>query len=310
MSDTATRQSIATCTDTPPTMAPALNDRPAEELNFCRMYLARAVEAFPGSVPDLDLKEKLRKVQRTVLRIRAAKADNTPDLFLHESSGALWVDGLNSLAENARQASFNTGARVQVEPDPDTCSLQTALSEAGDELIRFRIAIEGNGSDPMLAETLTSHFYREPSRFPRSRPSAIAEIDEIITAIRHRPEGSPDWLDRFIPRLERAKRRLKLAYDGRQKPTVVRTWSDEVQIAALALELALNDFLGFAATTASSNRFTQFVRVIAPHQLRPTRSLEQGSSDIRDKEAEGAGSTMEEEELDAEVEDPEIGPED
>lgn len=272
--------------------------------------MERAQKDFRSIEPDVVVTEKLRMSQRARLRLKAAREnDGTPRLLRTSDGSVEWDKVLIALESHLRWTTFRENARIVVAVDPEVAPLETVLDEVGEEVERLRTAINRNGTEKLKAEALRSHVFAD-RRTPRSRPSALTEVEDIRAALVELPPDAPQWLKEFDERLARVQNRLELAYDGRNRPKTVKVWSAEVLLAVLALDIVLGDLLGWAGLTATLPRLKQFKRVITPPKPRTTtRNLAEASESTEENEEieENEDLTDEERELDAELEPVEIG---
>lgn len=176
-----------------------------------------------------------------------------------------WVDLFQAQLARSRRAVGAPGAQKTLPVESSTTALSAAFAVC--EAIRHRVlqACEGTRPKSKGAIERREAVFGKRSFYP-SKAAWENELRSLIATIRTPGPQQTQALLALMPRLEEALQTLEAAVPqlgGRPKKPVAR-WSDEVVIAQLALELAIDDFVQWSASCASDARNAAILRIAAP----------------------------------------------
>lgn len=249
-------------------VAPTLRDTlPPLLLVEAERLLRAGAAKYEGSDPHLDPEAILKTAAQLCRWIEKARdRDDTP-LLQHvphattaEPQEVLWLDLFATLIEHTKRTIAH-GVIWIPRPD-DVMLLSRAIDEALELVERVKIAIDSSG---VRAEEIAGLRDRiiGTRTISRSRAGMKLELGYLRVGIEESAEVPPA-LRVLVPALTTAKTHLTTAVEGKRLPAQVKQYSPEVHIAVLALVLAMDEFLSWAAGTATMSRLRTFRRIIAP----------------------------------------------
>lgn len=229
--------------------------------------LHSGAKMFYGIDPHLSPDHILQDVARLGRWIeRARDRDDTPlllqvpDRATSEPTDVTWLELFAALSEHAKRVMAH-GVTWVPRPD-DVILLSQAISNAQELVERVKIGVNGSGVMAEENAELHSRVFGDRS-ITRSRSGMRLELGYLLVGIDESPDAPPG-VRILVPTLRTAKRQLAIAVEGKRLPTQVKQYGVEVHVAVFALLLAMNEFLSWAAATATMSRLRTFRRIVAP----------------------------------------------
>lgn len=283
-----------------------IDSRPPALAKLMRADLELAEGRVVHLATDLNPYGHFQFILNLQREFRRAKKDGTPELFqIPDAEGVTYPELMAAWVEEGQWITTQRGARVTLDPEIQVMTLTDALKAADHVRLRTQVVIDGNGSEPEVADALRL-FVWDKRRTPVSRPAMLNHLGLAATAIRSlatdvrkaletpaneipkearhlKGEALRDaerklspWvpsvqravlaLERALPLLDQAIGDLTTALDGRQTPSSIEAWGFPVQVLVTAQDLALNAFLRHAGVTAAPHRLPTFVNLLAPRR--------------------------------------------
>lgn len=250
--------------------------------------LRKGAGKFDGVDPFLDpdailriLAQLCRWVERSRDRDDTPLLQQVPDPVTAEPLDVTWLEVFAVLSEHTKREMAH-GVTWVPRPD-DVMLLSHAISEALDLVERVKTGIDGTGVEAEEMGAIRERIIGNRT-ISRSRSGMRLELGYLLVGINESPDAPPG-LRVLTSAIRTTKRRLAIAVEGKRLPTQMKQYGEGVHVAVFALLLAMNEFLSWAAGTATMPRLRTFRRIIAPrhradgtpvHRLDPDAPAEEG----------------------------------
>lgn len=254
-------------------MAAEKSSRQADLQKFVQSYETRArpLVAAATESDDVDPHRIHQLAQAALDELREAEdSDGTIALLEYpKAKNVLWRGVIAELLDQSQAESAKPTAQVRpTQPKEDeTIGAATTLAES--ERRRVSQAVESFRSESDQYSSLRQHIFGD-RKLPSSKSGWATEIRTLQEKILALGDAAPPAFPALLPRLEVAAEAISRARAQPAGRPRSPEWSPAALQAAIALKLALNDLLAWAAAHASDRRNASMQRRLAPKRRADT----------------------------------------